>query len=78
MRAFDQLFAEAVPLIQQGLHQRDTQPIEGGRWPVSVVLRPDQASALATAELWRFSYEDGTAMMNSVKFARSRGRESLV
>lgn len=45
MRAFDQLFAEAVPLITQGLHQRDTPPIEGGRWPVSVVLPADQASA---------------------------------
>ena len=42
---FDRLFDEAAPLIQQGLHQRDTPPIEGGRWPVSVVLRPDQASA---------------------------------
>jgi len=45
VKAFDRLFAEAVPLIQQGLHQRDTPPIEGGRWPVSVVLRPDPASA---------------------------------
>jgi len=43
--AFDHLFAEAVPLIRQGLHKRDTPPVEGGRWPVSVVLRPDQASA---------------------------------
>ena len=46
MKDFDRLFAEAAPLIQQGLHQRDTPPIEGGRWPVSVVLRPDQASAM--------------------------------
>jgi len=45
VKAFDQLFAEAVPLIQQGLHQRDTPPVEGGRKPVSVVLRPNQASA---------------------------------
>lgn len=45
MSAFDHLFAEAVPLIKLGLHQRDTPPVEGGRWPVSVVLRPSQASA---------------------------------
>jgi len=45
VNAFDQLFADAVPLIMQGLHQRDTPPIEGGRWPVSVVLPADQASA---------------------------------
>ena len=39
--AFDRLYAEAVPLIEHGRHQRDRPPIEGGRWPVSVVLRPD-------------------------------------
>jgi len=45
VRTFDRLFAEAAPLIQQGLHQRETPPVDGGRWPVSVVLRPDDASA---------------------------------
>lgn len=45
MKAFDQLFAEAVPLIRAGRHHRDSRPVEGGRWPVSVVLRPDGASA---------------------------------
>jgi len=44
-RTFDRLFAEAVPLVHQGLHQRETPPVEGGRWPVSVVLRPDHPSA---------------------------------
>jgi hypothetical protein len=43
--AFDRLFAEAAPLIKQAQHQRETRPAEGGRWPLSVVLRPDQASA---------------------------------
>ena len=42
---FDRLFAEAAPLIQHGRHQRDSPPIAGGRWPVSVVLRPDRVSA---------------------------------
>ena len=45
MTTFDRLFDEAAPLIQQGLHQRDSPPVAGGRWPVSVVLRPDQALA---------------------------------
>ena len=45
MKTFDRLFAQAAPLIEQGRHQRDTPPVEGGRWPVGVVLRPDQASA---------------------------------
>ena len=46
MTTFDRLFAEAVPLIEPGLHERHSPPVEaGGRWPVSVVLRPDHASA---------------------------------
>jgi hypothetical protein len=43
---FDRLFAQAVPLIEPGLHERHSPPVEaGGRWPVSVVLRPDHACA---------------------------------
>jgi hypothetical protein len=34
------LYDDAVPLIASGHHKRDTVPEEGGRWPVSVVLRP--------------------------------------
>jgi len=37
---FDTLYDDAVPLIATGRHRRDTVPEEGGRWPVSVVLRP--------------------------------------
>lgn len=44
---FDELFESAVPLISSGDHQRDTPPVEGGRWPVSVVLRPPAGSALS-------------------------------
>jgi hypothetical protein len=44
---FDELFASAVPLISSGNHQRDTPPVEGGRWPISVVLRPPGGSALS-------------------------------
>jgi len=43
---FDRLFDDASPLIRQGLHQRDSPSVEGGRWGVSVVLRPDPASAV--------------------------------
>lgn len=42
---FDRLFLEATPLIHNGLHQRERPPVEGGRWPVSVVLRPDHGPA---------------------------------
>jgi hypothetical protein len=44
---FDELFATAAPLILRGAHQRDRPPREGGRWPVSVVLRPPIDSDLA-------------------------------
>lgn len=36
-----------MPLISGGNHQRDSPPIEGGRWPVSVVLRPPAGSDLS-------------------------------
>jgi hypothetical protein len=42
---FDRLFAEGAPLVREGLHQRETPPAEGGRWPVSIVLRPEHTSA---------------------------------
>ncbi|WP_344221055.1 hypothetical protein [Kribbella sancticallisti] len=44
---FDQLFESAVPLISSGDHQRDAPPVEGGRWPVSVVLRPPAGGDLS-------------------------------
>ena len=42
---FDELFEEAVPRLLAGTHQRDVPPVEGGRWPVSVVLLPDDGLA---------------------------------
>ncbi|WP_020392285.1 hypothetical protein [Kribbella catacumbae] len=47
MTKFDQLFESASPLISSRNHQRDTPPTEGGRWPVSVVLRPPADSLLS-------------------------------
>jgi hypothetical protein len=41
------LYDDAVPLIASGQHRRDTVPEEGGRWPVSVVLRPAVDGLLA-------------------------------
>ena len=42
---FDRLFEEGAPLVRHHLHHRESPPVEGGRWPVSVVLRPDPVSA---------------------------------
>ncbi len=47
MQKFDQLFDRAAPLITSGRHQRDACPREGGRWPVSVVLRPPADDSLS-------------------------------
>jgi hypothetical protein len=44
---FDHLFTTAAPRIAAGTHQRDELPREGGRWPLSVVLRPAPDSRLA-------------------------------
>jgi hypothetical protein len=43
--SFDRLFDEAAPLIGQGRYQRASPPVEGGRWPMSVVLRPARVMA---------------------------------
>lgn len=39
---FDRLFVEAVPALLAGEHRRDEPPVDGGRWPVSVVAVPDE------------------------------------
>jgi hypothetical protein len=46
---FDQLFAIAAPQISAGTHHREEIPRDGGRWPVSVILRPSPESGLAHA-----------------------------
>jgi hypothetical protein len=38
---FERLFDEAVPRLLDGTHYRDEPPLDGGRWPVSVVCLPD-------------------------------------
>jgi len=37
---FDVLLEAALPAVLDGTHQRDGPPIDGGRWPVTVVARP--------------------------------------
>ncbi|MGE5156127.1 MAG: hypothetical protein ACM3JP_01350 [Betaproteobacteria bacterium] len=39
--AFDRLFARGSEAVLAGSHYRDTPPVAGGRWGVSVVFRPD-------------------------------------
>ena len=74
MTTFDRLLAEATPLIRAGLHQRDSPPVEGGRWPVGVILRPDQASAarleavMVEAEVYAGPGHFRTGVSGSVHF----------
>ncbi|EWT01745.1 hypothetical protein N865_07465 [Intrasporangium oryzae NRRL B-24470] len=37
---FDELIEAAAPQVLAGAHRRDLPPEEGGRWPVSIVVRP--------------------------------------
>lgn len=43
MTRFDDLFAAAAPLISEQRHRREQPPVDGGRWPVSVLIFPDAA-----------------------------------
>jgi hypothetical protein len=45
MSRYDELFAEAVPLIMDQRHRREVPPVDGGRWPVSVLADLDPALA---------------------------------
>lgn len=51
MPVFDRLLAEAVPALLGGSHRQDEPPVEGGRWPASVVCLPDRRSRELLAEL---------------------------
>lgn len=51
--SFDRLFYDAVPNILAGDHQRDTPPVDGGRWPVSVLLMPSRPVAARLDEITR-------------------------
>ena len=50
---FDQLFGDAIPALLAGEHRRDEPPVDGGRWPVSVVCIPQQAARDVLAEVMR-------------------------
>jgi hypothetical protein len=86
LRTFDRLFAESAPLVLQRLHQRERPPVDGGRWPVSVVLRPDQVvargleQAMVEAEVYAGPGHFRTGAADSVHFtvrALELYRESL-
>jgi len=38
--AFDRLFEQGRPAVLEGSHQQDAPPMDGGRWPVTVVCIP--------------------------------------
>ncbi|MDW5323668.1 hypothetical protein [Plantactinospora sp. KLBMP9567] len=43
--AFDRLFARGRDAVLAGSHYRDSPPVDGGRWGLSVVLPPDPPCA---------------------------------
>lgn len=43
--SFDRLFERGRAAVLAGSHYRDTAPVDGGRWGISVVLLPDDACA---------------------------------
>jgi hypothetical protein len=51
--AFDRLFGDAVPALLAGTHRRDEPPVDGGRWPVSVVCLPDARAREVLAGVMR-------------------------
>jgi hypothetical protein len=51
MTTFDRLFAQAAPKIALGRHEREHPPVDGGRWPLSVVLHPDKACSKRLEQL---------------------------
>lgn len=48
---FDRLFREAAPALLAGQHHQDEPPVDGGRWPVSVVGVPDSVARDVLAEV---------------------------
>lgn len=48
---FDRLFDDAVPALLAGEHRRDEPPVDGGRWPVSVVGVPGPEARGVLADL---------------------------
>ncbi|MFC7548881.1 hypothetical protein [Plantactinospora sp. GCM10030261] len=47
---FDRLFEMGARAVRAGTHHRDSPPVDGGRWGVSVILPPDRASTARLAE----------------------------
>jgi hypothetical protein len=49
--AFDRLFERGRAAVLSGTHHRDTPPVDGGRWGLSVVLVPEGDPARRLAEV---------------------------
>ncbi|MDG4789349.1 hypothetical protein O7626_26070 [Micromonospora sp. WMMD1102] len=47
--AFDRLFARGSAAVLAGTHYRDSPPVDGGRWGLSIVLPPDPESTVRLA-----------------------------
>lgn len=50
---FDRLYDDAVPALLAGDHRQDEPPVDGGRWPVSVVGIPDEPAREVLAGVMR-------------------------
>jgi hypothetical protein len=50
---FDRLLGDAVPALLAGTHRRDEPPVNGGRWPVSVVCLLDAGAREVLAGVMR-------------------------
>jgi len=50
---FDELLTAGIPAVRDGSHQRDKPPVDGGRWPVSIVALPPMAARERLAQLMR-------------------------
>lgn len=50
---FDRLFDAAHDVVLRGAHRRDTPPVEGGRWPITVVCVPPEIVRIRLEQLMR-------------------------
>jgi hypothetical protein len=83
---FDRLLSEAVPALLGGRHRQDVPPVDGGRWPVSVVCVPDDEArgilaavmdeALTHAGAGHFETGGPDASHLTVRALEQVGRES--
>ncbi len=54
---FAQLLEAAIPAVLNRSHERDARPVEGGRWPVTIIARPPVAARSVLQGLMREALE---------------------